>query len=63
MPKSTVAPHEKFQIHEILQLKNICALKVSGLTGMVEDPKLRLILETELENSQQQIKELREFIQ
>lgn len=58
-----IAPHEAFEIHELLQLKNICALKSSGLTGNVADPKLRVILETDLENSQQQIKELREFIQ
>ncbi|NLI91589.1 MAG: hypothetical protein GX434_05105 [Peptococcaceae bacterium] len=63
MSKSGIAPHEKFQVHELLQLKNICALKVSSLTGMVDDPKLRVILETELENSQTQIKELREFMQ
>lgn len=57
-----IAPHEAFEIHELLQLKNICALKSSGLTNNVADPKLRLILETDLKNSQEQIKELREFI-
>jgi len=59
----SIAPHEAFEIHELLQLKNICALKASSLTGQVADPKLRLILENDLKQSQQQIKELREFIQ
>ncbi len=63
MSQNGIAPHEAFEIHELLQLKNICALKASGLTGMVADPKLRLILQNDLENSQQQIKELREYIQ
>lgn len=63
MSDQSIAPHEAFEIHELLQLKNICALKASGLTGQVADPKLRLILENDLKQSQEQIKELREFIQ
>jgi len=58
-----IAPHEAFEIHELIQLKNICALKASGLTDNIADPKLRLILEEDLKNSQEQIKELRELIQ
>ncbi len=57
-----IAPHETLEIQELLQLKNICALKTSGLTGSIADPKLRVIMETDLKNSQQQIEELREFI-
>ncbi len=41
-----IAPHETLEIHELLQLKNICALKTSGLTGSIADPKLRVIMET-----------------
>ncbi len=58
-----IAPHETFGIHELMQLKNICALKSSGLTGSVADPGLRSILESDLQTSQRQIKELRALIQ
>lgn len=57
-----IAPHEAFEIHELLQLKNICALKTAGLTDSIADPKLKVILETDLKNSQLQIQELREFV-
>jgi hypothetical protein len=63
LSSTEIAPHEAFEVHGLLQLKNIYALKMSGLIDNVADPKLRLILETELKNSQEQIKELREFIQ
>lgn len=63
MSQAGIAPHEAFEIHELLQLKNLCALKVSGLTDNIADPKLRVLLEEDLSNSQQQIQELREFIQ
>ncbi|MGI5901730.1 MAG: hypothetical protein ACOX7U_04580 [Desulfitobacteriia bacterium] len=63
MSGNKIAPQEAFGIHELLQLRNIWALKCSSLTGKVAEPKLRLLLETELENSQQQIQELRELIQ
>ncbi|HHV64119.1 MAG TPA: hypothetical protein GXX46_03465 [Peptococcaceae bacterium] len=62
MTQTEIAPHEAFELHELLQLKNSCALKASGLTNDISDPKLRVILETDLRNSQEQIKELQEFI-
>lgn len=58
-----IAPHEAFEIHELLQLQNNCALKASSLSGKVADPKLRLILETELDKAQKKIKDLRDLIQ
>ncbi|NLO98592.1 MAG: spore coat protein [Peptococcaceae bacterium] len=61
--ENVIAPHETFGLYELLQLKNICALKASGLTGNVADPKLRLILESDLKMSQQQIRELKDLIQ
>jgi len=63
MSNPQIAPHEAFEIHELLQLKNNCALKASSLSGMVADPKLRLILETELQKTQNQIKDLTELLQ
>jgi similar to spore coat protein len=58
-----LAPHETFQIHELLQLKNNFALKIAGLTDSIADPKLKILLETDLRDSQQQIQELRDFLQ
>ncbi|KUO62562.1 MAG: hypothetical protein APF84_02095 [Gracilibacter sp. BRH_c7a] len=63
MLNNEIAPHEAFEIHELLQLKNNCALKASNLSGMVADPKLRLILETDLDKTQNQIKDLRGLLQ
>lgn len=63
MPNLRISPHEALEIHELLALKNKCALKASNFTGMVADPKLRVMLETDLKKSQQHIKDLRDLIQ
>ncbi|UWG96349.1 hypothetical protein LPY66_15800 [Dehalobacter sp. DCM] len=62
MEEMKIAPHEVFAMHELLQLKNIWTLKIAGLTGQIADPKLRSILETDLENSQKQIETLRDCV-
>jgi len=58
-----LAPQETFQVHELLRLKNSYALKIAGLTDSIADPKLKMLLETDLRDSQQQIQELRDFLQ
>ena len=62
MSQIQLAPHETFQVHELLQLENSFALKIAGLTDSIADPKLRMLLETDLRDSQQHIQELRDFL-
>lgn len=63
MVSMKLAPHEHYEIHELIQLNNIRALKASGLTNNVADPALRSLLERDLENAQTNIQELRGYLQ
>ena len=63
MSRLQLAPQETFQVHELLRLNNSYALKIAGLTDSITDPKLKMLLETDLRDSQQQIQELRDFLQ
>lgn len=60
---NVVAPHEAFEIHELLQMKNLCTMKLSSLSGMVSDPKLRVMVESDMEKTQTHIEDLRNLLQ
>jgi similar to spore coat protein len=58
-----IAPHETFELHEILTFKSVCATKSSAMVGIVKDDELRTLMEQDFTISQSQIKELRDLIQ
>lgn len=58
-----IAPHETFELHELLTFKNICATKSSAMAGLVKDEELKILLQQDFTISQSHIKELRELIQ
>lgn len=57
-----IAPHETFDIHEILTFKNICATKASALIRFVQDEELKTMLEKDFVTGQEQIKELQDLL-
>lgn len=58
-----IAPHETFEIHELLNFKNVCATKSSAMAGLVNDEDLKALMQQDFIISQDQIKELRNLIQ
>lgn len=63
MIKGKIAPHETFELHELLTFKNVCATKSSAMTGIVADEELTSLLQQDFTTSQEQIQELKDLIQ
>lgn len=57
-----IAPHETFDIHELLNIKTISATKCSAMSVLVKDAELKSILQNEFTNCQEHIKELQDLI-
>jgi similar to spore coat protein len=58
-----IAPHETFELHELLTFKNVCATKSSTMVGLVRDEELKTLMQQDFTISQGQIKELQDLIQ
>lgn len=58
-----IAPHETFELHEILTFKNVCATKSATMVGFVDNEELKTMLQQDFATAQEHIKELRELIQ
>ncbi len=58
-----IAPHETFDLHELLVLKTVSATKSSVMAGLVKDEELKTILQQDLSATQEQIKELQSLLQ
>jgi similar to spore coat protein len=58
-----IAPHETFELHELLTFKNVCATKSSAMAELVKDEELKTLMQQDFTISQGQIKELQDLIQ
>lgn len=59
----SIAPHETFELHELLTFKNVCATKSATMSALVNDPDLKNMLQQDLSLSQGHIRELQNLIQ
>lgn len=57
-----IAPHETFELHEIITLKNISATKAFAMAMLVKDEELKALLQEEFRITQEQVKELKELL-
>lgn len=57
-----LAMHEKLEVHEVLIFKTACVTKSKMFIDLVEDKKLKEILEEDLELSTKAIKDLRKVL-
>lgn len=62
MPNMPLSPHEMLCLHEILSLKNTCALKSSLLQAIISDQQLKDLSNTEMTNTKRQIQELQSLL-
>lgn len=58
-----LAAHELLEVHEILTFKTACVVKSKVFSGLVEDKKLKEILEEDIELSTKAIKDLRKILE
>lgn len=61
--KKTIAPHETFELHELITLKNISATKSFAMSVFVKDHELKEIMQQYFRTSQEQIKELCDLLE
>lgn len=57
-----LAPHESFELHELLTVKNICATKSSAMANLVKDEELKGLMQKDFTTSQEHIRELRDLL-
>lgn len=57
-----IAPHESFDLHELLTFKNVCATKASIMSGLAGDSELKTLLQQDFTASRQHIQELQELL-
>ncbi len=62
MATKELALHEKLEIHELVILKTSCVTKAVAMSGLVQDEKLRALIEEDIDNSAQAIDELKALL-
>lgn len=58
-----IAPHETFELHELLTFKNVCATKSATMSALVKDEELKSMLQQDFSMSQGHIRDLQGLIQ
>ncbi|WP_172255811.1 spore coat protein [Saccharibacillus deserti] len=62
MAVKELALHEKLEIHELLILKTSCVTKAVAMSGLVQDEKLKTLIEEDIMNSAQAVDELKALL-
>ncbi|OLS38504.1 hypothetical protein [Bacillus sp. MRMR6] len=57
-----LAPHETYELHELLTFKNLCLTKSSTMGALVQDSELKNILQQDVTKTTAQIQRMQEFI-
>jgi similar to spore coat protein len=58
-----IAPHETFEIHELLTIKNITATKCAAMSALVKGPELKDLMRQEFDLAQTHITELSRLLE
>jgi similar to spore coat protein len=62
MKSGSITPSEMVHMHEILSLKNTCAVKASALQSLVSDQRLGKILEQDIATARQQLQDIKNVL-
>ncbi|MDQ0228953.1 DUF892 family protein [Metabacillus malikii] len=62
MDTQYLAPHETYELHELLTFKNTCLTKSATMSKLIQDSELKSILENDVTKSRDQIQRLQQFI-
>ncbi|MDW8800246.1 spore coat protein [Clostridium sp. A1-XYC3] len=63
MKNQGIAPHESFELHELLTFKNVCLTKSTTMSTLVTDERLKSLLQQDVTTTQGHIKELRNLME
>jgi similar to spore coat protein len=62
LPNQNLTIHEKLKLHELLSFKTICMTKSHTMQALVTDPKLKTLLQQDVQNSQPAIQDLKNLL-
>ena len=62
MAAKELALHEQLEVHEVLIFKTTCVTKSKMFVDLVQDKKLKEIIEQDLELSEKAIKDLKKVL-
>lgn len=57
-----MAPHETYELHELLTFKNLCLTKSTMMGGLAQDSELQSILQEDASMTREQIQRIQEFM-
>lgn len=57
-----MAPHETYELHELMTFKNLCLTKSTMMSGLVQDSELKNILQKDVTKTKGQIQRMQEFM-
>jgi similar to spore coat protein len=57
-----LAPHETYELHELLTFKNLCLTKSATMSALIQDSELKNILDQDVTKTKGQIQRIQEFI-
>jgi similar to spore coat protein len=57
-----LAPHETYELHELLTFKNLCLTKSTTMSQLVQDSELQSILSQDVTKTTEQIQRIQQFI-
>lgn len=57
-----LAPHETYELHELLTFKNVCLTKSATMSGLIQDQELKSILERDVTTTKAQLQRIQQFI-
>jgi len=57
-----LAPHETYELHELLTFKNLCLTKSTTMSGIAQDQELKSILQQDATKTRDQIQRIQEFM-
>ncbi|HZG70749.1 MAG TPA: hypothetical protein VEY51_04355 [Chondromyces sp.] len=62
MTTTYMAPHETYELHELLTFNTLCMTKATTMNALTQDSELKSLLSQDATNKQQAITRLRQFI-
>lgn len=60
MERNSLAPHESLDLHEVINFKTLCVAKSKLMQGLVFDEELKNLMQKDVNQSIQALRELQE---
>jgi similar to spore coat protein len=57
-----LAPHETYELHELLTFKNLCLTKATTMSQLCQDPNLKGILQQDVDKTSSQVQQIQQFM-